>query len=155
VTTSPDYISELAPEAMVRAVAATRWYPHTRLMSTIGSLLPLLLILAGFYAWQNAMRARETARRLCHDLCVRANVQLLDQTIALRGLRIVRVPGGLDLRRDYAFDFSADGKDRHRGTMSMLDDRILVHNLPVDAEPVLPQASNVVVLTIPPKVTRH
>jgi hypothetical protein len=30
----------------------------------IESLLPLLLLLGGFYAWQNAMAARETARRL-------------------------------------------------------------------------------------------
>jgi Protein of unknown function (DUF3301) len=115
----------------------------------IESLLPLLLLLGGFYAWQNAMTARETARRLCHDLCARAHLQLLDQTVALRGLRLIRVPArGLLLRRDYCFEFSADGKDRHRATMSMLDEQILVHNLPIAANATVPSASNVVVLTI-------
>ena len=51
------------------------------------SLLPLLLLLAAMYVWQNALRARETARGLCQRLCLQANVQLLDQTVALRGLR--------------------------------------------------------------------
>jgi hypothetical protein len=61
---------------------------------------------------------------------------------------------GLLLRRDYCFEFSADGKDRHRATMSMLDEQILVHNLPVAPEPFVAPGSNVVVLTIPPKGER-
>jgi len=81
----------------------------------IESLLQLLLVLAGFYVWQNALRARELARIFSRDLCSQARVQLLDQTVALQRLKLVRVAGrGLLLRRDYSFEFSVDGRDRHR-----------------------------------------
>src|SRR6478609_6740079 len=75
-----------------------------------GPMLLLLLILAGAYAWQNALRARERARELGSDLCMQANVQLLDQTVALQRMRLIRGPRGLRLRRDYRFDFSIDGQ---------------------------------------------
>jgi hypothetical protein len=94
-------------------------------------MLLLLLILAGTYAWQNALRARERARMLCFDLCTRANVQLLDQTVALQRMRLIRVPHGFRLRRDYRFDFSIDGRDRHRGTLSLVADELQTHSLPI------------------------
>jgi hypothetical protein len=122
----------------------------------IESLLPLLLVLAGFYLWQNALRARELARILSRDLCTHAHVQLLDQTVALQRLKLVRVPvRGLLLRRDYGFEFSVDGKDRHRGTLSVIDGRLVVHNLAVEMQAAPQVASNVVPLPLPPNGTRH
>jgi hypothetical protein len=122
----------------------------------IESLLPLLLILAGFYVWQNAMRARDLARGLGRNLCAQANVQLLDQSVALQRLKLVRVPShGVLLRRDYGFEFSVDGKDRHRGTLSIIDGRLLVHNLAVPTQAVPPPASNVIQLPLPQNATRH
>lgn len=122
----------------------------------IESLLPLLLVLAGFYLWQNALRARELARILSRDLCAQAHVQLLDQTVALQRLKLVRAPArGLLLRRDYGFEFSVDGKDRHRGTLSIIDGRLLVHNLAVEMRAAPEVASNVVTLPLPPNGTRH
>ena len=94
-------------------------------------MLLLLLILAGVYAWQNALRAREQARAMCFDLCTQANVQLLDQTVALQRMRLIRVAPGLRLRRDYRFDFSVDGRDRHRGTLSLVAGELQTHSLPV------------------------
>jgi hypothetical protein len=122
----------------------------------IESLLPLLLVLAGFYVWQNAMRAREHARDLGRNLCAQANVQLLDQSVALQRLKLVRVASrGILLRRDYGFEFSIDGKDRHRGTLSILDSRLLVHNLAMPTQAALPAASNIVQLPLPQNATRH
>jgi len=118
------------------------------------SLLPLVLLLACMYVWQNALRARERARGLCQQLCLQANVQLLDQTVALRGLRLKKVARGILLRRDYSFEFSVDGKDRHRGSLSTLDEQMLSHNLPIAREP-LAEASNVISLPIAPRITRH
>jgi len=119
------------------------------------SLVPLLVLLAALYVWQNALRAREVARGLCQDLCVRANVQLLDQTVALRGLRLKKVPSrGFLLRRDYGFEFSVDGKDRHRGSLSIVDDQVLAHNLPIAAE-AFSTTSNVISLPVAPRTTRH
>ena len=57
------------------------------------TLLPLLIILAAFYLWHNALRAREQARSLAHALCARASLQLLDQTVALRRVSLRRIPG--------------------------------------------------------------
>ena len=94
------------------------------------SLVLLLLILAAFWFWHSALRAREAARALARDLCRRAGVQLLDQTVALQRLRCMRVAGrGLGVRRDYRFEFSCDGSDRHQAMLSMFDDRVLMHSL--------------------------
>lgn len=103
----------------------------------IESLLPLLLILAGIYVWHDVLRARERARLLAHDLCARAGVQLLDQTVALRRVRPQRVPArGLLLRRCYGFEFSTNGTDRRRGSLDLLDGDIEAYDLPgADPEP--------------------
>ena len=109
------------------------------------SMLLLIALMLCAYVWQNALRARELARQLCHDLCVRANVQLLDQTVALHRLRLLRGPPGLvALRRDYRFDFSVDGRDRHRGTLSLLDGRVQSHSLPVVDHSIEVAGSNIV-----------
>jgi len=121
----------------------------------IESLLPLLLILAGFYVWQGALRARELARTLSRELCAEAHVQLLDQTVALHKMRLVREQGhGLLPRRDYGFEFSVDGKDRHRGLLSVIDGRLLAHNMSLAAPPAIEAAGNVVPLP-PPGSRRH
>ena len=116
----------------------------------IESLLPLLLILAGFYVWQGALRARELARTLSRELCAEAHVQLLDQTVALHKMRLVREPGhGLLLRRDYGFEFSVDGKDRHHGQLSVIDGRLLAHNMARVGPPAIEASGNVVPLPLP------
>ncbi|HEX6834378.1 MAG TPA: DUF3301 domain-containing protein [Rudaea sp.] len=98
----------------------------------VESMLPLILVLLGFYIWQNALRARELARALSHELCVRAGVQLLDQTVSLRRLRLQRIPGeGLRLRRCYVFEISTEGHDRRRGSLDLLDGEMVAYDLPV------------------------
>lgn len=118
-------------------------------------MLLLLLILAGVYAWQDALRARERARMLCFDLCTQANVQLLDQTVALQRMRLIRVPHGLRLRRDYRFDFSVDGRDRHRGTLSLVADELQTHSLPVTNRYADEPLSNVVKFPARPSLEKH
>lgn len=97
----------------------------------IESLLPLLLILIALYVWHDVLRARELARVLALDLCARGGVQLLDQTVALRRLRLQRVPHrGVLVRRCYGFEFSTDGSDRRRGSLDLLDGEIVAWDLP-------------------------
>jgi Protein of unknown function (DUF3301) len=97
----------------------------------IESMLPLILILLAIYIWQNALRARDRARVLSHNLCARVGVQLLDQTVALKRLRLQRIPGeGLRLRRCYGFDVSTDGQDRLRGSLDLLDGEMVAYDLP-------------------------
>ena len=99
-------------------------------------MLPLILVLLAIYVWQNALRARELARVLSHNLCARVGVQLLDQTVALRRLRLQRIPGeGLRLRRCYGFEVSTDGHDRLRGSLDLLDGEMVAYDLPPTGVP--------------------
>lgn len=83
---------------------------------------PLLLIGVAIALWMNAMRARERAVIIVRHLCERANVQLLDQSVSLRGFRFTRIDGRLALRRRYGFEVSVDGNDRHRGHVDIKGD---------------------------------
>ncbi len=113
-------------------------------------MLALILVLLAIYVWQNALKARERARELGHDLCAGAGVQLLDQSVALSGLALARnYEGRLCLRRSYAFEVSLDGHDRHRGGLQMLDGRILSWSLPMAHTPPLAADSNVIEMRRP------
>lgn len=124
----------------------------------IETMLPLIIILSGFYIWHDALKARELARALSQQLCAQAGVQLLDQTIALKRLGIARGSDGrLHLRRRYRFDISTDGMDRHQGTLEMFDGELLAHTLPIATASSDRGASNVIELRTrtPIAPTRH
>ena len=118
-------------------------------------MLLLLLILAGAYAWQSALRERERARAMCFDLCMQANVQLLDQTVALQRMRLIRGPRGLRLRRDYRFDFSIDGRDRHRGSLSLVAGELQTHSLAIIDVQAIDALDNVVRFPVRPSLEKH
>ncbi|MFT3793035.1 MAG: DUF3301 domain-containing protein [Rudaea sp.] len=118
---------------------------YTGLM--IGPMLSVILLLAVLALWQNALKARDLARSLGHDLCARAGVQLLDQSVSLAGVGFARNDGGrLRLRRNYRFEVSLDGHDRHRGSLTMLDGHLLAWSLPtIETRPAI-RTSNVIEL---------
>ncbi len=119
-------------------------------------MLSLILVLLAVYVWQNALKARERARELGHELCSGAGVQLLDQSVALSGLALARNrEGRLCLRRSYAFEVSLDGHDRHRGGLQMLDGRMLSWSLPVTRAQPLAAGSNVVEMHRPQPPNLH
>ena len=94
-------------------------------------LLPLILLLLAAYLWQSALRLRERARALGRQLCQRANVQLLDETVALQRVRIERGRNGwLQLLRRYRFELSTDGTDRHSGSLDILGGSVVSYSLP-------------------------
>jgi hypothetical protein len=103
------------------------------------ALLPFIFVLTAIYIWQVALRARENARHLGHQLCAQANVQLLDQTVSLQRLGVERGSDGrLRWRRRYRFEVSTDGSDRHPGTLDVMQDRLLGHSLPMFGNAELP-----------------
>jgi uncharacterized protein DUF3301 len=121
----------------------------------IQSLLPLIVVLAALYLWQGALRTRDRARSLGHALCAQAGVQLLDQTVALRRMRVRRYPGrGLHLWRCYGFDFSTDGTDRRRGSLDLVDGEIVAHDLGLGAPAGAIRTGNVIELQ-PGSRTQH
>jgi Protein of unknown function (DUF3301) len=107
------------------------------------SVIPLLLIGLLAWFWQDALRARERARGYCRQLCADAQLQLLDQTVALNRIRLRRGENGwMGFRRSYVFEVSTDGTDRHRGSLSMNGDRLDNWSLPMRADLLAPEWTN-------------
>lgn len=89
------------------------------------AVIPLLLLLGAIGLWwATSVAARDraiaAARRLCRD----QGWQLLDETVALAGLRPVRGERGLQLERRYRFDFSSDGGERSAGGIRLVGSRV-------------------------------
>jgi hypothetical protein len=84
-------------------------------------VLLLSVAIAGLvWFWADSARAREQMLARCRALCEDLNVQLLDQTVGLARLSLVRgAQGRLQLRRRYAFEYSVNGADRWRGTADL------------------------------------
>ncbi len=86
-------------------------------MNNLFAILALLLI--GWF-WLDSLRAKELATGVCRAACEQRNLQFLDQTVALRHLRVRRTFGGLRLRRVYRFDFSEEGAGRRSGYLVLV-----------------------------------
>ena len=89
----------------------------------------LILLVAACVYWYDSMRARERAVAAGRAACAGAQVQFLDETVALSALRLGRDEAGrLQLRRFYAFEFSdplyEGGNNRRDGSVVMLSDRV-------------------------------
>ncbi len=80
------------------------------------NLMFIALIAAVIGYWWTGMRAKETAVAHAKRLCKRESVQLLDQTVALKKLRLGRdKAGNACLRREYRFEFTVAGEHRDQG----------------------------------------
>ncbi|MNZ72540.1 hypothetical protein D3C78_909210 [compost metagenome] len=90
-------------------------------MLTLGELAALLLAL-GACAWLwHAHGVHEHALRLVRQACQREDVLLLDDNVAFRRLRLLRDRSGrLRLAREYSFEFTVTGEQRHPGCLVLL-----------------------------------
>lgn len=89
------------------------------------TLILLLLLAAGSYLWSSSRDAAEVARIEVRNACQRAGVQFLDQSVALRGVRLQRDEHGrLRWLRRYQFDYSCIGHDRLSGAIAMLGNQV-------------------------------
>lgn len=80
----------------------------------------VLLLAVLVWLWYQAVGIRDAARRTCESTCRRVGVQLIDQTVSLKGLSISSVAGkGRLLTWHYRFEFSETGWDRRPGQMTM------------------------------------
>lgn len=87
-------------------------------------VLLLGLLGAGAWYWYAGMQAREQAVAVSRRACTDAAVQLLDDSVALRRIRLARdVSGQLRFQRDYRFEFSDNGDNRRPGVVRMLGER--------------------------------
>ena len=81
----------------------------------------ILAIVAAIAFWVDSLRARERALAAGRAACERNGLQLLDETVAGAGLRLGRdAEGWLRFRRVFVFEFSDNGNNRRRGSVTVL-----------------------------------
>lgn len=91
---------------------------------TLGNLFAFLLLATAGAWWWRVHGIRERALQLARQHCSREGVELLDEVVALRTLRVRRnTRGVLCLAREYAFEFTATGQDRYNGSITMFGQR--------------------------------
>ncbi len=83
---------------------------------------PLAII--AYFIWQHS-NISYTARNAAKHYCNKEGVQLLDQTVILKGMSIKRSSRSLfSLRRKYGFEFSSVGDHRYKGCVYLYGNRV-------------------------------
>ena len=99
-------------------------------MSELSDLLLLVLLLAVIGLWLKLSRAREQATQEGRQQCQQHGLQLLDESVGLRGVRMRRIHGRWLLERCYTFEVSIDGDDREPGRLWMIGQTLTGVSLP-------------------------
>lgn len=90
------------------------------------SVLPFLLLIGlVIVIWHNELRYRELANSLAVKLCTEQNVQLLDQTVARSGTRLVWRALTPAIERTYRFEYSREGEERLSGFFCLCGEHCL------------------------------
>ena len=88
------------------------------------------IVLIGFIClaygyWFNAQKAKEIALGTAKDHCLAMEVQMLDDYVALNGIRLKRDKlRKMQIQRSFLFEFSSTGYERYQGTVLMLGRRV-------------------------------
>ncbi|MSR13381.1 MAG: DUF3301 domain-containing protein [Gammaproteobacteria bacterium] len=82
------------------------------------ALLMLAALGLALGAWSWSVVGRERVLAVSREVCSDLKLQRLDDSVALRGIRLVRA-NGLTFERRYEFEFSTDGADRRRGMVAL------------------------------------
>ncbi|MBK8892467.1 MAG: DUF3301 domain-containing protein [Dechloromonas sp.] len=92
-------------------------------------LLVLVFLAAAVWLWLDSLKVREIGVKAAQRACADEGLQFLDDTVAIRSLRLVRDDDGrLRLRRIYGFEYSDTGDNRRPGTVTLLGQRVeLLH----------------------------
>jgi len=99
-------------------------------MSDLSNLLLLLVLGAMVGLWLKLSVARERAVQEARRQCLQHGLQLLDETVGLRGVRLRRVNGLRMVERCYGFEVSIDGHDREPGRLWMIGNALTSLSLP-------------------------
>lgn len=89
-----------------------------------------LLVATAFLAllgafWHSSLAARELANHVAMETCTGAQVQMLDGTVSIHRLKLVRTSNvPLAWRRTYVFDYTEDGFSRRRGFVVLTGDAV-------------------------------
>jgi hypothetical protein len=89
-------------------------------MSDVEDMLLLLLLCAAVVLWLKLTAARERAMVEARRQCEKRGLQLLDESVGLRAVRLRHIDGIRRVERGYGFDVSIDGDDREPGRLWMV-----------------------------------
>ena len=90
-----------------------------------------ILIVGGLaWLWLDSLKAREAAIRAAREVCAAEGLLLLDDTVAISGLKPARDEDGrLKLQRAYDFEFSDTGNNRLKGSLVLRGRRVVIVNV--------------------------
>jgi len=90
-----------------------------------------ILLLAGIaWLWLDSLKAREAAIRAAREVCAAEELLLLDDTVAISGLKPARDENGhLTLQRAYDFEYSDTGNNRLKGSVVLRGRRVVIINV--------------------------
>ncbi len=93
-------------------------------------LFGILVLGAIAWFWLDSVKAGETAVRAARELCKSEGLMLLDDTVAISGLKPVRDNDGrLKLQRAYDFEYSDTGDNRLKGSVVLQGHRVVILNV--------------------------
>lgn len=87
----------------------------------LDDLILIALLLGAYLYWFNGQRVKEVALKAVTENCQKLEVQMLDEYVALSGIRLKRDQAGkMRLQRTFLFEFSSTGNERYNGICIML-----------------------------------
>ncbi|MDO6562114.1 DUF3301 domain-containing protein [Amphritea sp. 1_MG-2023] len=98
----------------------------------LSDLFWLTLMVLLLLHWWQSLKVKEVALKAASSHCKELDLQLLDQSVYLRGLWLKRdQQGKIRIWRSYLFDFTATGDDRAKGRIVLLG--LLVTGITLEA----------------------
>ncbi len=89
-------------------------------MLTLTSIFWTAIAVALISFWWQGDAIKMIAMQTLYQYCKEQNLQLLDQTIVLKGIWPQRnASGSLQLRRRYSFEFTSTGEQRYKGMIEL------------------------------------
>jgi hypothetical protein len=91
----------------------------------LDDLILIALLLTAYLYWFNGQWAKEIALKAVRAHCLKLEVQMLDEYVALSRIRLKREQTGkMRLRRTFLFEFSSTGNERYNGVCMMLGRKV-------------------------------
>lgn len=93
-------------------------------MVELSDLFWLSLLIFGGWYWLSAREIKDVALKAVKAYCEEVDVELLDESVVLRGFWFKRDSrGSMKLWRSYIFEFSSTGDDRYKGKVILLGNK--------------------------------
>jgi hypothetical protein len=92
---------------------------------SLSLLFWITVVIALISFWWQSDQVKHIALTHVYRYCKTQNLQLLDQSMVLRGVWPARdEQGSLKLRRRYSFEFTSTGEARYQGTVELFGNRL-------------------------------